>query len=168
MASEGSTAWRGVTEHGNTLKDHHDTMPERVYIYADEGGDRRIIYLQVQMGLIAMFLCYDLDKLISARPAAGCSYRNPIERCHSIANLGFQSVGLMCQSMNPETERIIKNLNSTADIQIAFTMHKDLEKKLIDSLEPAKCLVETVLTHLSLKIRNLRYFLLPQIMKSRI
>ena len=24
------------------------------------------------MGLIAMFLCYDLDELISARPAAGC------------------------------------------------------------------------------------------------
>ena len=128
MASEGSTAWRGVTELGNTLKDYHDTIPERVYIFADGGGDRRIAYLQVQMGLIAMFLCYDLDEQISARPAAGCSYRNPIERCHAIANLGFQSVGLMRQSMNPETERIIKNLNSTADIRKAFTMHKDLEK----------------------------------------
>ena len=39
MASEGSTAWRGVTELGNTLKDHHDTIPERVHIYADEEGD---------------------------------------------------------------------------------------------------------------------------------
>ena len=74
MASEGSNAWRGVTELGNTLKDHHDTIPERVYIYADGGGDRRITYLQVQMGLIAKFLCYDLDELISARPATGCSY----------------------------------------------------------------------------------------------
>ena len=156
MASEGSTAWRGVTELGNTLKDHHDTIPERVYIYADGGGDRRITYLQVQ--LIAMFLCYDLDELISARLAAGCSYRYPIERCHAIANLGFQSVGLMPQSMIPETKRIIKNLNSTADIRKAFTTHKDLEKKLIDSLEPAKCLVETVLTRLSLKDKKFKIF----------
>ena len=60
--------------------------------------------------------------------------------------------------MNPETERIIKNLNSTADIRKAFSMHKDLEKKLIDSLEPAKSLVETILTRLSLKDKKFKIF----------
>ena len=38
MASEGSTTWRGKLL--ETMKSYHDTIPERVYIYADGGGDR--------------------------------------------------------------------------------------------------------------------------------
>ena len=56
MASEGSTAWRGVTELGIILKKYHGVIPPGVYCYADGGGDRRITFLQVQMGLIALFL----------------------------------------------------------------------------------------------------------------
>ena len=79
MVSQGSTAWRGITELGLTLEKHHKgVMPERVYCYADGGGDRLITFLQ--MGLIAMFLHYDLNEMIYARPAAGCSYRNPVEQ----------------------------------------------------------------------------------------
>ena len=53
-----------------------------------------------------MFLSLDLDELISARPAAGHSFRNPVERCHSIANLGLQGTGMMRQKMGAEEERI--------------------------------------------------------------
>ena len=91
-------------------------MPPKVYIYADGGGDRMIGHLKVQMGLIALFLDHDLDEVIAARPAAGYSYRNPIERCHSISNLGLQSVGMMRESMDPESERVIRNLISNLEI----------------------------------------------------
>ena len=34
------------------------------------------------MASVAMFRSLGLDELISARPAAGHSFRNPVERCH--------------------------------------------------------------------------------------
>ena len=115
----GTTAWRGVAELYEPLKGYYQTVPQRVYIYADGGGDRRITFLRVQMALIAMFLSLDLDELISARPAAGHSFRNPGERCHAIANLGLQNVGMMRQRMGPEDENIMKNLNNTEEIRKA-------------------------------------------------
>ena len=67
MASEGRAAWRGVAELLEKMTSYHDTVPERVYIYADggRGGDRRITFLRVQMALVAMFLSFDLDEIQS-------------------------------------------------------------------------------------------------------
>ena len=73
-----------------------------------------------------------------------------IETCHAIANLGFQGVGLKRQTMNSDSERVIKNLNCTAEIRKAFPNHKDLETDLQDSMRPAKSLVEIILSCLSL------------------
>ena len=151
MTSEGSTAWRGVTELMQVVQNHHTTVPPRLYIYADGGGDRRITFLKVIMALIASFLALDLDELISARPAAGHSFRNPVERCHSIANLGLQGVGMMRQLMQPDDEKILKPLNSTDEIRRAFKSHPQLESSLDKSLRYSKNLVETNLKKLSLK-----------------
>ena len=105
---EGSTVRRGITELGSVLETYHNTVPESVYIYADGGGDRRVTFHQVQMGLIALFLYHDLDEIICAQLAAGQSFRNPIERCHSVANLRLQGVGLMRQDLKPDSENIRK------------------------------------------------------------
>ena len=77
------------------------------------------------------WLHYDLDELISARPAASYSYRNPIEHCHAIANLGLQSIGMIRESMESASEKNIKHLNSKADIRKAFENHKELEKYVV-------------------------------------
>ena len=97
MPTQDSSAMRGAAEVNTVLISHYDSenFPSHLYLYTDGGGDRKNTNYKVQRGLIALFLDHDLDKLIAARPAAGHSYRNPIERCHCIANLGKQSVGIM-------------------------------------------------------------------------
>ena len=52
-------------------------------------------FIVLQKCLVSLFLKHDMDVVVSARPAAGHSYRNPVERCHCIANIGLQSVGMM-------------------------------------------------------------------------
>ena len=85
-----------------------------------------------------MFLALYLDVLVSAMPAAGHSFRNPVERCHSISNLGLQGIGMMRQQMTPENERVMRNLNSTDEIRKAFQTHPNLEKSLEESLKSYK------------------------------
>ena len=41
-----------------------------------------------------MFFKRDLNEVFAVGTAAGNSYRNPVERCHCVANLDLQSVGL--------------------------------------------------------------------------
>ena len=84
----------------------------------------------------------DLDELIGARPAAGHSFRNPVERCHSIANLGLQGVGMMRRAMKPDDEKILKSLNNTDEIRRGIKSHPQLEESLAESLKPSKELVE--------------------------
>jgi hypothetical protein len=48
---------------------------------------------------------------------------NPIERCHAIANLGLQSVGMMRESIDAYSEKVIKNLNSTVRVQTSLSCH---------------------------------------------
>lgn len=80
MALQGSTAWRGGMELTKVLEDFYaDSIPGRLYLYADGGGDRNVVNLKVQQALIAVYLHLDLDELVAARPAAYQSYRNPVE-----------------------------------------------------------------------------------------
>ena len=60
--------------------------------------------------------------------------------------------------MDSNSERIIKNLNTTAVIRKAFLTHKHLEKNWKDSLQPAQSLVKTVLSCLSLKDKKFEIY----------
>ena len=71
----------------------------------------------MQKELLTLFLKYDFDGIIAARPAANHSYRNPVERCHSIANLGLQSVGMMRYPQDDDFERTMGICNGNEDIQ---------------------------------------------------
>ena len=62
----------------------------------------------MQKGLISLFVKPDLDEVVAARPAAGNSYRNPVERCHCIANIGLQSVGIMRAKQDADFESLMK------------------------------------------------------------
>ena len=79
MALQRSTALRGGVEPSEALDSFYGIeVPERLYLYADGGGDRRVTHLQVQKALIAVFIHHDFDELTAARPAAYQSYRNPV------------------------------------------------------------------------------------------
>ena len=49
--------------------------------------------------------------------AANLSNCNPVERVHSIANLGLQSIGLMRKPMLKNLEKLMHNANSNDEIQ---------------------------------------------------
>ena len=135
MVSQGSTAIRGVVERGKAISANFETpCHPRFYAVTDGGGDRRVDYLSVQKSLVALFLYHNLDEVIAMRTATGLSYRNPVERVHSVANLGLQCVGMMRQRMSPELEKVIKHLNSNEELRKACANHPGLEKGLAKSL----------------------------------
>ena len=84
-------------ELGEVLKNNHGLIPPRLYLYTD-GGNRRITCLSANGSDITV-LKHDLDELISAKPAAGYSCRNPVERGH-IRKFRFARVGCMGESMD--------------------------------------------------------------------
>ena len=45
------------------------------------------------------------------------SYRNPVERCMSLLNIGLQSGGLMRSSMTADLEKLLSSNNNMSDIQ---------------------------------------------------
>ena len=158
MVTEGSTAWRCMVELGNVLQQHYAKVPPSVYVYSDGGGDRRMTFLQVQLATIGLFFVNDLDEVVIARTAAGCSFRNPVERCHCVANLGLQGVGLMRDQMPPDMERIMSTCSSNADIRNKCDGNAKFEHAVIDSVEPMiKCL-EEVLMRLSLKEKPFKIY----------
>ena len=73
-------------------------------------------------------------------------------------NLGLQSVGMMRESIDPESERVVRNLNSNLEIIHAFENNPGLEENIEQSLRPAKILVQTVLSRLSLKDTKIELF----------
>ena len=99
MITEGSTVLRGVVVMGRVLK----RDPTRFYAITDGGGDRRVNFLSVEKSLIALFLVHDFDAVLVSRTTAGLSFRNPCERCHCIANIGLNGIGVI------ESLRNVKN-----------------------------------------------------------
>ena len=55
-----------------------------LFLYTDGGPDHRLTILNVQLSLIALFCCLDLDYLCVARTAPYHSWRFPVERVMSI------------------------------------------------------------------------------------
>ena len=147
MVLERSTSIRGVVELSNTIVTHYEiNISKNLYLITDGGGDRKVINLSVQTALIAL-----MDEIIACRPAFGLSYRNPVERVHSIANIGLQSVGLMRQAVHPDKERLIKNLNSNAEIRKACEGNEELEKVLAESIKVPTQFLSNIFSELFLK-----------------
>ena len=97
MITEGSAALRDVVEMGRVIKGE----PTRFYAITDGGGDRRVNYFSVEKSLISLSLTHDFDEVLVSRTAAGLSFRNPCERCHCIANIGLNGIGVMREENEP-------------------------------------------------------------------
>ena len=102
----------------------------------------RMTFLQVQLSVIALFFKYNLDEAIVARTAAGLSFRNPVERCHAIANLGLQGMGLTRERMEPQMEKLISRRNSNVEIREITEGNELFNESVTQSLQSTKQLIE--------------------------
>ena len=80
------------------------------------------------------------------------SFRNPVERCMSLLNLGLQAVGMMRSPMQEEEfEKAMKSCDTMSDLREAAKEHPALEEALKQSLKQPMELLVDVFTRLSLK-----------------
>ena len=101
--------------------------------------------------LISLSLKHDLDEVAAAKTSAGNSYRNPVEMCPCIANLGLQSVGLMRTTQDPNFERLMNKCDGNSDVRKECKMNAIFKAGFMKSLcEPGE-LLESVLLNFPLK-----------------
>ena len=158
MVTEGSTAMQCAAELSEVMIQHFEKLPAHFYAYTDGKAERKVDTLSVQKFYNSVFLKSEFDEILVARTAAKVSYRNPVERCHSIADLGLQTTGTMNKKMFPEIEKVICNVNSNNEIRKLCSCNKQLEKELKVSLPQPKPLTEQVFKSLSLKGSNFKIF----------
>ncbi len=120
-------------------------------LHSDGGPDHRLTYISVQAALIALFKRLNLDYLLATRTAPFHSYKNPVERCMSILNMGMQSVGLMRAKLDEDFEQLLKPASSLADIRELANHHPGLSDKVQQSLQPCIALMNNVFERLHLK-----------------
>ena len=91
---------------------HFDKTPPRLYVYSEGGPERKTDNWSVQKSYIAVFLKHSFEKVLIAWTTANLSYRNPVEKVHSTANLGLQSIGFMRKLIPKNLEKLMHNANS--------------------------------------------------------
>ena len=101
--------------------------------------------------MISLFFKHDLDEVVAARPAAGNSYRNPVERFHSIANIGLQSVGMMRAKQDADFERLMNICDGNADVRKECERNATFKKEFWKSVLELRELLQNVLRTLSMK-----------------
>ena len=133
MVSKQSSAMRCDVEIPDVMTEHfHKTRP-CLYVYSDGGPETD--NLSVQKSYIALFLQHNFQEVLIARATANLSDRHPMERVHSIANLGWQSTGLMRKLMSKNLEKLMHNANSKDKIRQLRNANESLRKELAESLD---------------------------------
>lgn len=74
----------------------------------------------------------------------------------SIVNLGLQRVGLMRKKMSDDVELSFTHCNNLSQLHSVAEKNPEVKTAIIDSIEPVKILLSSVLQRLSLreKIQN--------------
>ena len=119
-------------------------------LYTDGGPDHRLTFGAVKIALLLLFRKLNLDYLVAARTCPMQSWKNPVERCMSLLNIGLQSIGLMRAEMSPEDEARLKPACSTSAIREAAVKAPALKKAILESVKPTKELVGDVMERLEL------------------
>ena len=81
---------------------------------------------------MALFLQHNFEEVLVARMAANLSY-NPVERFHSIANLGLQSTGLMRRPMLQNLEKLMHNANSIVSSRVGTPFSEGTPPPFLDA-----------------------------------
>ena len=94
MTTKGSYAMRGDIELTMTMEEFcgSENILPCLHLYTNAGGERINTNFKLGKSMISFFLHLDLGRVVTGRPAASRSYRNLVEMCHCIGNLGFQLV----------------------------------------------------------------------------
>jgi len=79
-----------------------------------------IIYISVQLSLIAIYLNLNLDCLKACRTAPNHSWKNPVERIMLILNVDLQCVGVMRSKASEEFQFSISNSSSVKEFLFSF------------------------------------------------
>ena len=126
MVREGSSAMQCVAEIADVMTEHFDKTPPCLYVYSDGCPERKTDNLSVQKSHIVLFLRHNFEEILIARTAANLSYCNPVERIHSIANLGLQSIELMRKSISKNLDKFMYNANSNDQIRRLSDVNESL------------------------------------------
>eukprot|EP00117_Sycon_ciliatum_P016059 scpid36605/ scgid15654/ len=120
-------------------------------LYTDGGPDHRVTYVSVQVSLMCLFKSLGLDYLVAMRTAPMQSYRNIVERVMSILNLGMQAIGMMRSTMADDMEKLLKNVNSMAELRAQAERHPALKDAVSKAMEAPMELMSSTLSRLKLK-----------------
>ena len=151
---ESSSPFRHVSELHSVLQNNSFSKPI-LFIYSDGGPDHRLIYVNVQLSLICLFLKFDPDYLCAGRTAPHHSWRNPVEHIMAILNLGLQCVGLARTRMPFEFESITKKCSGLSELRQKLASFKD---ELNNSLSPVKSCLHTLFCRLQLHNKNFEIY----------
>lgn len=91
-----------------------------LFIKTDGGPDRNPTFVAVQLAAMSLAMSLGCKQLVLMRTAAGQSYVNNVERCMSVLNLGLQGIATARELCPPETETILKDVNSMKERRIAL------------------------------------------------
>ena len=116
--------------------------------YHDGGPDHNVRHVRNKLSNIAYSLRRDLDMLITVRTPPSHSWKNPVERCMSILNLGLQSVGIMREETE-NYEQLLKSANSLTAIRKLAEEDPAVEEEVIASVQPMIEMLEKIFTRLS-------------------
>ena len=98
-----------------------------LFLYSDAGPEQWLTYMSIKLSLISV--------------APYHSFRNHAKRVTTVWDLGLQSVGVACSSMEDEVKAIVSKWNSVADIQRVAKDTLTVKQALIDSVAHAKTTV---------------------------
>ena len=105
---EPSNAFRHATEISRRLV--HQAKP-LLFGITDGGPDHNTTHIQVQLSLVPLFLCLDVDLLCFARTPPNYSVLNPVERIMCVINIALNGMAL-CRTSLDSYENLVKNLCS--------------------------------------------------------
>ena len=101
--------------------------------------------------MIAYFLKRDLDFLLSVQTPPQHSWKNPVERVMSLANIAMQGLGLICEECST-CEGLLKTVSSMKGICGLTTSLPEMKDEVIESTKQVKELLKNSFSKLSLKI----------------
>ena len=126
-------------------------------IFIDGGRDHNIKYLYVHCVLLALFKIGNFDKLNVGLCIPNHSWRDPVERCMSLLNIGLQVLALQRHhagifESTMSSCKTMKALRSQPDQKIGF------KEAFISSIEHSRRLVESSFSGLELKGKQRKIF----------
>ena len=148
---------RHGTELSSLLSSNSELQRSILFLYSDGGPDHRLMYVSVQVSLIAVFLKLGLDFLCAARTAPVHSWRNPVERVMSTLNLGLQCIGLMQEKGDTGFEAEAAKCKSVIALCEAAVCVPNFRSAL-DSVAHVKSLLVMLLERLELKGKKFSSF----------